>query len=968
MKKILFLLCLVLCATLFADFHLVRDGKAAAQFKLPAKENLTVESRVKLFNKYVKKITGAELPLKNAALPNTIELDIIENPPMGKHYEYEITFPSDKVMKITATPKSIFDALNMILENGNDARFLGVENSMFQYNPSKNLAMPQKNLKSPDGYTIYRGVYRLPNNSIELGIINDGSFAYNHGLPVYAFPESKYKNGWPAAVMPVLHGKKLMKPPAKIYHNWQPCYSNMECAEIAAGNILEYLAKNPRQSISLGVNDNGGYCQCTECKKLDDGKRPAIFANNRSNKSESYYTWLNRVLNIVCKKYPDLRVGILAYTGTIMPPTFKVHDNVVPMLTLDSVCEAFAPNTKKLHRQVIEEWGKNVKEIGVWDYGWGGRFFLPRVNFKNQIEFMKFHYANNGRAYFSERSMVDALDGPKTYLTARLLKDPNADAEALLEDWYIRYAGKNGAKYVKQIYNMCEKYWTEGDIVKTPIYKARTYIYMFPTPTYLFALKEGFTQELVELAKKAHAAAETDGEKMRTLILQRMMERLDVIASFTGAPFRNPADGEMKTKEDVAAYLKFIKNNLKRLNKEQKNCHDYFLNPDLPASRKDVYISGSKKLFEVDSSVHLSEGLLKTFSFAEDKDIIALFNDLLKEPDLPAGAKETIKIILDGRNAKNYFEFAGFKKDIKDMKVRSTVPYEVSSDVLCNGEKTLKILPANFKGAANPNDVMLSGVVAFTINQKVSPGIYAVSLKVFTPNPRAIMDLSLWRSKNGGNRDWEDLRQIKVRPNEWQTFSQVRTVTPGCDSVNIIIRPSRFKKNEPLYIGDIRLIKISNPSRQSKVLPAPKTVSVRSIQPRSGSVRTKLFDRPVILNNKPSAYPIGAYFFNWGNKSPDDVLELTFDAAQLPQAKTGKIGLIIYGYNGKDFVAKRTLLWDVKLPKDKFKTLKAKVNGSVLGKHSRYMLLFFKMKKTEGIAFSEVKMEFKSAPEKKAVL
>ncbi len=386
MKKILLLLCSVLCVSLFADFQLVRDGKAAAQFKLPAKENLTVESRVKLFNKYVKKITGTELPLKNASLPNTIELDIIENPAMGRHYDYEITFPSDKVMKITATPKSIFDALNMILENGNDARFLGVEESMFQYNPSKNLAMPQKNLKSPEGYTIYRGVYRLPSSSIELGIIDDGSFAYNHGLPVYAFPESKYKKGWPAAVMPVLRGKKLVKPPEKIYHNWQPCYSNMECAKIAAENILEYLEKNPRQSISLGVNDNGGYCQCAECKKLDDGKRPSIFANNRSNKSESYYTWLSRVLDIVCKKYPDLRVGILAYTGTIMPPTFKVHDNVVPMLTLDSVCESFEPNTKKLHRQIIKEWGQNVKEIGVWDYGWGGRFFLPRVNFKNQIE------------------------------------------------------------------------------------------------------------------------------------------------------------------------------------------------------------------------------------------------------------------------------------------------------------------------------------------------------------------------------------------------------------------------------------------------------------------------------------------------------------------------------------------------------------------------------------------------------
>ena len=48
--------------------------------------------------------------------------------------------------------------------------------------------------------------------------------------------------------------------------------------------------------------------------------------------------------------------------------------------------------------------------------------------FANRAARLKFLYANGGRAYFGENSMPDALDGPKTYLTARLLENVDADA------------------------------------------------------------------------------------------------------------------------------------------------------------------------------------------------------------------------------------------------------------------------------------------------------------------------------------------------------------------------------------------------------------------------------------------------------------------------------------------------------------------------------------------------------------
>ena len=188
------------------------------------------------------------------------------------------------------------------------------------------------------------------------------------------------------------------------------------------------------------------------------------------------------------------------------------------------------------------------------------------MNFKNHAALLKYLYANGGRAYFGENSrMADALDGPKTYLVANLLKDINADPEKLLEEWYNRYAGKAAAPYLKELYQKCENYWLSGEMKKTPIFRARNYIYMYPTENHMFALKPGFTKELLDLALKVEALAKTPGEKARAALLVRQMENLDCIATFKGMAYRAADNGEFKSAKDTLAYFHFLKKEFGKL-------------------------------------------------------------------------------------------------------------------------------------------------------------------------------------------------------------------------------------------------------------------------------------------------------------------------------------------------------------------------------------------------------------------
>ena len=961
MKKSVFLAVTAFAVTVFGgDFALVKDGAAVARFEFgvmpDAKAASAATNDVALFNRHLKEVTGAELGVsigpgdsRSSRSPSpsspVIRIDMKPIDKLDTRCDWKIDFPEKGVMRVEATTTSLFTALRQLLEEGCDARFLGTERCMFQFEPHRDVSVEVRARRNAaHNYSLNRDIYGTKGNKRELGLKNDGLFLYSHGIPVHAFPGDKYnKEGWPAAIMPVKDGKKIERPPDNLYCRWQPCYSSPETARIAVENIRAWLRKNPdRKSTTLGVNDLGGYCECETCKAMDAGAEKSIFANDRQNHSASYYTFVNRVAAALAEEFPDLRIGILAYVDTIMPPKFEVARNVVPMMTFDTHSASMDAEVRAKHEDVIRRWGEKVRETGTWDYSWGGGYYIPRVDFTNRAARLKFLYANGGRAYFGENSMPDALDGPKTYLTARLLEDVDADVDAILDEWYARFAGASAEKPLREIYRLCTEYWRSDEMKKSALWPARTWIYNYPYEMQFFALTPGFTERLLALAQEVRAKAATKGEKARAEVLLRHFERLDCMASFKGIAYMAPGSGELASAADAAKMLENFAARADSLFAAWTRVRRYFLeDPDF--DNKAVY--GSRGSYE--AVPHLAVQFGKAAGFAKDPAVSAALRKVAALGCLPDEVRTLIGNVISG-GGEDCFSNPGFAKPLDEARIKTTLPYEIVEGE--GGRKVLRIWPGRPRGEPNPGDQVLWNVSAFSMTENLGAGYYMVSARVRSTAKAARGDMVAWPQLDGADRGWEALRPASLKKGESHTFVQVKCVKDTEDGLNVKLRVQGFGGNDVLDVEEVRIVKLMELKKSGRA----KSLSSRGITAREGTVREKVRGEEAVVC-RTDTYAFAHAVVQVPRILPDEKLVFTLRATLPDGAKTGQVGAILYHQKGGGWEPGPQMLWGRKPSARGWSDLEFSATGRQLGKKSgKYLLILFKMKNTDAVAVSGV--------------
>ena len=167
-----------------SKFVIVKGGRPCAAFELGAipdeKAKAAAEKDVALFNKHLNAVTGSELGWVNggsAPCQNKIRIELKVIDELSKRYDWKIEFPSNGVMRVEATTTSLFTALRQILEEGCDARFLGAERSMFQFEPRKDVSVVARSRKNAArNYSLLRDIYGAKGNRRELDLTDDGLF------------------------------------------------------------------------------------------------------------------------------------------------------------------------------------------------------------------------------------------------------------------------------------------------------------------------------------------------------------------------------------------------------------------------------------------------------------------------------------------------------------------------------------------------------------------------------------------------------------------------------------------------------------------------------------------------------------------------------------------------------------------------------------------------------------------------
>ncbi|MHA1870368.1 MAG: DUF4838 domain-containing protein, partial [Promethearchaeota archaeon] len=160
----------------------------------------------------------------------------------------------------------------------------------------------------------------------------------------------------------------------------QLCLSNPDVLEIAKRKVLEWFEEDP-EVISIGVvqNDINGYCECENCKKIEQEYGGAH--------SAPIIKFCNAIAEEVEKKYPDKFIHTIAYTYSLDPPkNLKVRDNIIVVpCDMYPECADEKPigetEATKKFVEIIKEWRKIAKNIMVWHYSVDfTHFLLPFPN------------------------------------------------------------------------------------------------------------------------------------------------------------------------------------------------------------------------------------------------------------------------------------------------------------------------------------------------------------------------------------------------------------------------------------------------------------------------------------------------------------------------------------------------------------------------------------------------------------
>lgn len=217
------------------------------------------------------------------------------------------------------------------------------------------------------------------------------------------------------------------------------CISNPDLRKLVIQWALDYFKKRPdADMVSLEPSDGLGHCECEECLKM-------------GSVSERVFYLANEVAKAIAKEYPGKLVGLYAYADHSEPPSFKLEPNVWIQRTAGFTYGKYSSE------ELMKLWPEYCQNMGYYEYlsvylwDWdmipGGRGAnIPYL--KKQIPL---YYQNKGKTLDCESGNNWGPHGRGYYIASKLMWNPNADVDALLEDFYKKAFGP-AAQVMKRYY------------------------------------------------------------------------------------------------------------------------------------------------------------------------------------------------------------------------------------------------------------------------------------------------------------------------------------------------------------------------------------------------------------------------------------------------------------------------------------------------------------------------------------
>lgn len=394
--------------------------------------------------------------------------------------------------------------------------------------------------------------------------------SHNMFADVFRWRKYAYDDSWPEEIMPVRNGKKFVPPrPKKFppesaaqapdeYRNmWNICFTNPKAVELAVADVLEDLKIRPNVLIrSNALNDNGGMCECENCRAAVGGRRNSL---GYPDWSVPFWSFVNKVAEGVGKVRGDVQFHTSAYREGQDAPPFRIDPHVTPRICIE-VSEMIDPSMHRQHMNTLAKWNGVASTIGIYDYTYGiGYYLLPRVYFTAWPRFIreiKRTYPSVS-AYKTESKCNFPFDGPLLQVMTAVLRDVDVDPWGVVREWCVDAVGPAAAPELEAYYRFWDGYWRGDRIRQTAWYRGsvtKQYMQLGERSTHTFALRRGDMAKCRRLMEGVVAKAATPLQKKRAKVLMGYFELAECAAMGLLSEFVEP-DSQVKDAQTAVEML-----------------------------------------------------------------------------------------------------------------------------------------------------------------------------------------------------------------------------------------------------------------------------------------------------------------------------------------------------------------------------------------------------------------------------
>ena len=461
-------------------FVFVDHGRPAARIEIPEAAGEAERRAAEILRTSILKMSGVDLPVGTAASP-------------GKPGVAAIGFPRADLPPVVASslPSLRRDGFAVATSTGNlyvasgggRGAVHGVVHLLEKYFGCRRYSPTAERFPRLDDLTL-GCTFEVGNPANEVRVVH-GEFAldpdyrdwsrihhhadlYGRGYYVHTLDKLVPWQAWFAAhpeYFALVNGKRVID---------QPCLTRPEVFDLAVAKLRAEMAAQPdRTAWSVSQNDNPTYCQCPECLKVieEEGSPagPVI-----------------RFVNRVAALFPDRTISTLAYQySRPAPRRARPAPNVEVMLCTIELDRsrpiADAPSSASFVRD-IEDWSRICGNLYLWDY---------TVNFSHSVSpFPNLHVLAPNIRFFNahgvRKHFQQANTGPghemselKSYLLARLLWNPETDAEAVMDEFLEGYYGPAAPflrRYIDALRQALARSGAKLDIYEPPAAHADGYL------------------------------------------------------------------------------------------------------------------------------------------------------------------------------------------------------------------------------------------------------------------------------------------------------------------------------------------------------------------------------------------------------------------------------------------------------------------------------------------------------------